>query len=77
MIDTVHKNFESYAKKEIEKAELFYTVQNIIGQRPSNKYYKHIVSQNDLKSCQINVGDVKNTKAMLELYCPSFKGWST
>ena len=41
-IEMVSKNFESYAKKEVEKAKLSCTVQGMSG-HPSNKYYKHIM----------------------------------
>ena len=58
MIETVRKNFGSYAKKDIEKAKLSHTVQSMIG-HPSNKHYAQIVSRNDLKNCPVCVDNVK------------------
>ena len=37
MIKPINKNFESYAKKEIEKAKLSCTTQRMIG-HPSNEH---------------------------------------
>ena len=44
---------------------------------PLNKHYKQIVSQNDLKYCPNDVGDVKNTKAICGPYHPGLEEWST
>ena len=76
MIETVRKNFESYAKKEIEKAKLSRTMQSMIGYS-SNKHYKQIVSRNDLKNCPVRVDDVKNAKIIFGPYRPGLKGWTT
>jgi hypothetical protein len=51
MIETVRKNFESYAKKEIEKAKLSRNVQSMIG-HPPNEHYKQIVR--DLLLSRVN-----------------------
>ena len=58
MNETVRKNFESHAKKELEESKLSRTIQSMIG-NPSNKYYTQTVSRNDLNKCPVCVDDVK------------------
>ena len=72
-IKTIRKNFQSCAKKEIEKAKLSHTVQSMI-EHPLNKHYKQIVSQKDLNNCLIDVGDVKNSKVIFGHHQPGLEG---
>ena len=76
MIETLRKNFESYAKKDIEKDKLPCIVQSMIG-HPSNKHYKQTVSQNELTNWQIDIDDVKNTKAIFRPHGTGLKDRST
>ena len=76
MIETVRRTFESYAKKEIEKAKLSCTIQSMI-RHPSNKHHKQVMSRNDLKNDPVDIDDVKNAKVLFGPYRPGLKGWST
>ena len=73
MIETVRKNFSSYAKKEIEKAKLSRNAQSMIG-HPSNEHYAQIVSRNDLENCPVNADDVKNAKDIFGPYRTGLNG---
>ena len=72
MIEMIRNNFESYAKKDIEKAKLSRAVQSMV-RHPSQEQYVQIVSQKDLKTCLVCVEDVKNAKVMFGPYRPRFK----
>ena len=74
-IETIRKNFEYYAKKEIEKAELSHTVQSMI-RHPSRKHYTQFVNWNNLQNRLIDIDDVKNAKGIFGPYWPGLKGWS-
>ena len=67
MIETVHKNFGSYAKHENEKAKLSCTVQSRIG-HPSNEHYKRSMSRKDLKKYPIDINDVKSAEVIFGPY---------
>ena len=67
MIKTVPKNFESDAKKEIEKDKLSCTTQSMIV-HPSIGYYTQILSCKDFKNYQNDFDDVKNAKVMFGPY---------
>ena len=70
MIKPINKNFESYAKKEIEKAKFSCTVQSMIG-HPSNEHYRQMLDRNNLVNCSIDIDDVKNSKVIFGTYLSS------
>ena len=68
LLQTVHKNFEGFTKKQVEKALLACNVQAMVG-HPSD-----MVSSPSMKNCPVDPVDVTNSLAIFGPNRPDLRG---
>jgi hypothetical protein len=57
LVTTVQEQMAKYSRRDIQRAELARKIQKIIG-HPSTKQFMHIVKENQLPNCPIQVEDI-------------------
>ena len=75
MLETVEKNMEMFAKREIEKAQLARVVQRRCA-HPTDKHMKQVVSQQSLKNIPVRTSDIANAKTLYGPSVQGLKGWT-
>ena len=73
MVKTVHKNFEGYTKKEVEKATYAHQAQAIMG-HPTDEKFKQLVSLNVINKCPVTMWDIANATALFGPNRASLRG---
>jgi len=75
LLKTVRKNFEGFAKKQVEKALLACNVQAMVG-HPFNGKFNQMVSSSSMKNCPIYPVRITNSLAIFGPHHPDLRGKS-
>ena len=62
MLETVHKSFEGFTKKQVDKAIEARRLQATLA-HPTDKELKNMIIKGSIRNCDVKVQDVTNTHA--------------